>query len=360
MTTIWLVERTVNQRFPFRVSIEQDGRLILAVRAQSHWPGPGQQIFCLRERELDSGELLEPVERVPVASLSRVGRKLTVALDRPMRKRCEFLTVEKPRADGSGTYEQVFFRTESAIRAHRSGGRVELRGTPVALAVVIDSAERYPWTFLNAVVARRKLAVGDYGLLDGERVAAVVERKSFDNLLTDFGSIQALHHQLADLAAAPASALVIEAQFADFLSPHRLRGRWPVAHMARVLGELSALHPRLPILYAGNRKLANSWTHQYFLSLAARRTAPSPQFVMETVARYEAVPRGPGLDEQIRHAAVHELASPFASAELAVRFPDVAVTRVRRVIDQLRREGRLVRIGAGRGAKWVCPETAQP
>jgi hypothetical protein len=34
MPTIWLVERTHSRRFPFRVSIEQDGRVVLAVRAQ--------------------------------------------------------------------------------------------------------------------------------------------------------------------------------------------------------------------------------------------------------------------------------------------------------------------------------------
>jgi hypothetical protein len=103
VTTVWVVERTRSRRFPVRVSIEQDGRLVVAVRAQAPWPGPG--------------------------------------------KRCEFLTVRKERRDGGGSHEQVFFRTESAIRAHRSRGRVELRATAAALAIVIDSAARYPWRF---------------------------------------------------------------------------------------------------------------------------------------------------------------------------------------------------------------------
>jgi hypothetical protein len=47
-----------------------------------------------------------------------VVRKLALVLDRPNLKRCELL-VQKPRREG-GTYEQVFFRTESGIRAHRS------------------------------------------------------------------------------------------------------------------------------------------------------------------------------------------------------------------------------------------------
>ncbi len=49
MSAVWIVERTASRRLPYRASIEQHGRLILAVRAQARWPGPGQQIFCLRE-----------------------------------------------------------------------------------------------------------------------------------------------------------------------------------------------------------------------------------------------------------------------------------------------------------------------
>jgi hypothetical protein len=47
-------------------------------------------------------------------------------LDRPNLKRCELL-VQKPRREG-GTYEQVFFGTESGIRPHRS--RTQLRPGP--------------------------------------------------------------------------------------------------------------------------------------------------------------------------------------------------------------------------------------
>jgi hypothetical protein len=351
-TALWRVERTANRGFPFRISIEQDARLVIAVRAKAVWPGPGQNIFCLREHEADPAEPLELIERVPVASLVRIGRKLTVVLDRPQRKRSEFLSVEKVRRDGGGTYEQIFIRTESGIRAHRSRTRVELRAAPPALTIVVDSAEKYPWRFPGASLTRRKLPVGDYALVIDEHLTAIVERKSFDNILGDIGAVQALHHQLADLASYPVSALVIEAEYRDFLDPARLDGRWPVAHLARVLGELSALHPRLPIIFAGNRASANTWAHNLFLSLGARQAAPSPQLVLEAVARYDAVPRQAGIDEQIRRAATHDVPSPFSIAAVAERFPDVNRPTVRRVIEQLRKEGRLRRIGTGRGALW--------
>jgi hypothetical protein len=83
----WVVARTASRRFPYRISIEQNGQLVLAVRAQARWPGPGQQIFCLRESELDPAEPLQPLERVSVAHLTRLGRKIALVLDRPNRKR---------------------------------------------------------------------------------------------------------------------------------------------------------------------------------------------------------------------------------------------------------------------------------
>lgn len=361
MNATWTVERTLNRRFPFRIAIEQAGRLIFAVRAQAKWPGPGQQIFCLRERQLDLAEPLEPVERVPIAHVRRIGRKLVVVLDRATRKRCEFLVVHKEPSGGSGAYEQVFFRTETGIRAHRSRTRVELRAVgEQRLRVVVDSGERYPWRFPAAEVERRKLPAGDYALVHGEHVVAVVERKTFDNLLTDVGALQALHQQLGDLASYPAAALVVEAQYADFLDPKRLAGRWPASHVARVLAEVAALHPTLPVIYAGNRRLANLWTQRFFEAVAAREAAPPPQLALDVERRYDAYPRAAGVDERIRRAVMAELGDPFVFAELAARFPDTPHTRLRRVLGQLEREGRIERVGAGRGARWRPVQTPRP
>ena len=352
MSSLWIVERTSNRRFPFRVSIEQGGRPIMAFRTQASWPGPGQQIFCLREREHDPAEPLTPVERVPVANVTRIGRKIAIVLDRPTRKRCEFLTVVKPRKGGGGTVEQIFFRTESGIRAHRSRTRVELRGPEVPLHIVIDSMERYPWRFAGATAERRKLAVGDYALVDGGRVLAVVERKSFDNWLSDVGAVQALHQQLADLSSQEPAALVLEADYRDFLDPGRVKGRWPPTHLARVFAEVAALHPRLPVIFAGNRALANAWTERFFRAVAAARAAPELELALTVGARYDAEPRGPGLEVQLREAVLGELPPVFPTTELSRRFPEVPAARIRRLLERLRVEGQLQRSGTGRGTRW--------
>lgn len=349
MPAWWIVERTADARFPWRIRIEQDGRVLLVVRAQSAWPGAGAQVFCLREREADPAEALTPHERVPVAHLARLGRKLSVTLDRPQRKRCEFLTLDKPRKDG-GTYEQIFFRTEAAVRGHRSSKRTELVAN-LPLEVAVDSAERYPWRFPGAHATRRKLPVGDYALLHEQRPVAVVERKTRENFLTDLAELKGLQQQLAELAAYPHAALVLEAPYRDFGDPARL-GRWPAAHVQRVLAELPALFPHVQLVFAGNRKLANLWTQRWFAAVAASLAQPAPDSVREPLAHYRPAPADGGLDTRIRLAILHELPDGFAIASLRQRFPDTPPARLKRILDQLRAEGRLRREGHGRGARW--------
>lgn len=355
MSALWILERTGSPRFPIRIRIEQDGEVLLAVRAQSAWPGPGQQIFCVRERDHDPEEELHPVEEVRVVHLAKVGRKLAVVLDRPLRKRCEFLVVHKPRADGDGSYEQIFFRTESGIRAHRSRTRLELRDAPDGLTIAIDAAERYPWRFPGATTVRRKLAVGDYALMREDCVVAVIERKSFDNLLGDMNAIQALHHLWADLARLERSAVVIEAQYGDFLDARRLAGRWPEPYVARILAELATMHPRLPMIFAGNRKHANLWVERYFAACtvaAADAVNPQLELVTDAVTAFRPADQS-SLDDRIRHSALHALGDRFATTELAVQFADIPTTRLRRILVGLEREGRLVRTGSGRGSRWT-------
>lgn len=350
MRATWRVERTQNPRFPFRVSVEQDGRTLVAVRAKSAWPAPGAQIFCLREREQDPAEHLLLEDLVPVVSFTRIGPKISIVLDRPTRKRCELLFLTKRRASGGEPVEQVFFRTETAIRAHRSRGRVEL-SAHAELDVVIDLQERYPWSFPGARVSRRRLPAGDYALARDERILAVVERKTLDNLLGDFGAIRALHHTLAELEAQPRAAVVIEAQYADFLDPSRTKN-WPPAHTARVLAEMAALHPKLPLVFAGNRKLANAWTVSWFTAVSAGESATLPLFVRETTARYDVPEHEDGVDQRIREAALVRCATPFRATTLRAAVPEATAARVTRVLNALRREGRLTCAGRGSGAAW--------
>ncbi len=350
MNAWWIIERTPDARFPFRIRIEQDGRVLLCVRAQDAWPGPGRQIFCLRESEPDPDETLHEHERVPVAHLARLGRKLSLTLDRARRKRCEFLKLEKPRKDGTGSYEQIFLRTESAVRAHRSAKRTELVAQS-GIEVVIDSQERYPWRFPGASVTRRKLPVGDYALRHDQRLASIVERKTRENFLTDLSQLKGLQQQLAELAAYPHAALVIEAQYRDFGDPRHL-GPWPAAHVQRVLAELAVLFPSVQIVFAGNRKLANLWSQRFFAASAASLARPAPDSVREVTAGYRGSPAEGGLDTRIRLAVINDMPDSFPARLLYHHFPDIPKRRIKRVLDQLREEGRLTTQGQGAGTRW--------
>lgn len=351
MAAVWRVQRTSDARFPLRIVIEQAGRVLFAVRAKAAWPGAGTQVFCLQERDFDPAEPLLDVETVPIAHLARLGRKLSVTLDRANRKRCEFLIVEKPRKDGSGSYEQVFFRTELAVRAHKTSKRAEFSVPRDAeLELVIDSMERYAWSFPGARITRRKLPVGDYALLSDDRPHAIVERKTLPNILADFVELKGLHQQLAELAAWPHAALVIEAQYADFANPAKI-GRWPAAHLLRVMAELPTLFPRVQCIFAGNRKLANVWAQRWFAAVDAALRQPRLPAIAEAVARYEPATDA-GLDARIRHAVLNELPDGFAIDLLRRQFTAVKPARLTRVVNQLRHEGRLTTSGRGRGTRW--------
>lgn len=357
MPAEWIVERTANPRFPFRIRIEQDGRVLVVVRARDAWPGAGTSVFCLREKTLLPDEVLTPHERVPVAHLARIGRKLSITLDRPHRKRCELLKVEKPAPDGGEPHEQLFLRTEVAARAHRTKGRVEVQPTK-ELDVVVDLQERYPWAFPGAQVTRRRLPVGDYALVLGDRVAAVVERKSLENFCNDVGEIKGLHQQFAELGAYAHAAFVIEAQYADLADPKRI-GKWPGTHLLRVVAELTALHPRVPIVFAGNRKLGNVWAHRFFAAVAGASRASLPDAAGEALARYAPRAADGGFETQVRVAVLQALPSSFVIGDLRARCPGVNDARLRQVLNRLRAEGRVRVLGVGKRARWERADRAQ-
>ena len=164
--------------------------------------------------------------------------------------------------------------------------------------------------------------------------------------------IKGLHQQLAELGSYPHAAMVVEAQYADFGNPAKI-GRWPASHLLRVIGEIAALHPAVPLVFAGNRKLANVWTQRFFAGVAAAQHQALPAFVREPVARFDAEPADGGTDTRVRIAAMRELPDAFEFALLRGRFAEVPEPRLRRILNQLRAEGRLRCEGRGRAARWV-------
>jgi hypothetical protein len=350
LSTYWRLQRTGDDKFPYRITLESDGEVTLALRAKDRWPGPQGNVFCLREQEPPEGPV-EELEYIPVTSLNRFGKKLAVTLDRRRQRRCDFLFLTRAYKNKPGEYEQIFFRTQGAVKAHKTRGRTQLFGDH-PITALIDRAERYPWRFSGAETRREPLPAGDYALEVDGRIQALVERKTFDNLLSDFGQIQILHQQLAELATYPHPALVIEAEYGDFLDPKRV-APWPATHTARLIAEIQALHPTLPVIFAGNRKQANEWCHGLFRAVAARLAEPAPEAVAEVQGRYTRSGGEGGWALTVRREVLQELPERFTMAMLRKRFPDREARELRSVLTRMRDEGVLQREGQGRGAVWV-------
>jgi len=213
-------------------------------------------------------------------------------LDRPKNKRCDFLFLTKQYKTRDGEYEQIFWRTQQALQQHKP--KVKLTTyTKSALSIAIDSNERYPWRFPDTLTAREQLPVGDYALKKGQRIHAVVERKTLDNICAEFSRMPIFHQQLSELEAYRNAALVIEANYSDFLNPDKMQ-YYPPAFTARAMAELHALHPNLLIVYAGNRKCACEWALQFFTALTAHMEDLPHHKVSEVIAGYGSPPEATG------------------------------------------------------------------
>jgi hypothetical protein len=282
---LWVLERCANERFPYRLQVIRVQGPWLVLRVQDRWPAANRNIFCLRETEAPpDGEVVEEVERVPIVAFHRRGPRLSVVLDRKRYKRCDFLFLSKEYKNRPGeTYEQIFWVTQQSMRQRRPLARPVLSRSVRELCIRIDSQERYPWRFPQAEVDRGPLRVGDYALMDGDRVVAVVERKTLDNLLADFGAMQVLHQQVAELTSHRYHALVVEAPYADFMNPRKVH-HYSTAFCVRAIAELYALHPGLRVVFCANRKVANEWTRHYFAAIAGvgieeRQNAPPAEHI---------------------------------------------------------------------------------
>lgn len=272
----WVLEHSSDPKFPYRLRIYTRKRdaPMLSLFVQDRWPGASQHIFCLREARLaEDVSIGAEVERVPVVALERYRSRLRVVLARPTRKRCDFQIVEKryknPAPDSPATYEQIFWFTQTAMHQRRPrGARLKTAHGDADLRVRIAADERYPWHLSPFESERGPLPAGDYALIRDGAILAVVERKTFDGLLADFGRLDVLHQRLLELSSYEQHALVVEAPYERFLDPARVH-HWPAAFCARVIGDLYARYPRLRLVFAANRKIAEAWTRNYFAALSA-------------------------------------------------------------------------------------------
>ena len=150
------------------------------------------------------------------------------------------------------------------------------------MTITIDTRERYPYRFAGRPVQceRQALRVGDYAVLAGDALIAVVERKTledFTKALVD----GALNYALADLATVPAAAVVVEERYGALLKDERVQPGWLLELVAR----LQVRYPAVPIVFADSRKLAEEWTYRFLAAALVHHAPPVATRAGDATAR---------------------------------------------------------------------------
>jgi hypothetical protein len=226
------------------------GAVVLKVR--DVWPRTAK-LYC--HRAVGWPDEPDIVERVPVRVCERRGAAVDLVLDRSRENRSQFVFA---RARGR---DVIFWQSARTSRQARPNVAVPTaRAAGLQLEIIVDSHERYPWTFSHqqATTRRRSLPAGDYAVeLDG-RIVAAVERKSLADLVSTLTAGR-MRYLLADLAAVPNAAVVVEDRYSAVFKLEHVRP----AVVADALGEAAARFPTVPIVFAETRPLAQEWAYRF-------------------------------------------------------------------------------------------------
>ena len=238
---------------PFLIRLPlPNGELVL--KARDSWPRTAK-VYCHRaERWPEHPQI---IERVPIRSCQRRGVAIDLVLDRPRENRSQLVFTRI-----QGGREGIFWQTARTTRQARPGIRVPRRRAAdlAHLQILVDSRERYPYKFTQqqASTARRALPAGDYGIADDDQIVAVVERKSLHDLVRRLIDGQ-LTYALADMAAIPRAALVVEDRYSNLF---KLEYTQP-GFVTELLAALTVRYPTVPIHFAETRPLAEEWTYRF-------------------------------------------------------------------------------------------------
>lgn len=351
--TRWLLSQTDGERFPYIITIVKRDQVLLSLLAQDKWPGTKGNIFCYRSEEANLPEPDSILEEVGVLTYDQFGKRLNLVLDRPQKKRCSFLFLTKQYKNKPGEYEQIFWQTQMGLTQRGAGYKLSYYNNQ-SFDIIVDPAERYAWNFPGLRTKVEKIPIGDYAIKDQHGLLAVVERKTFANLLHEFGNLKKFHQQLYELQGYRYSAVVLEATYADFLNADKLKYYQP-AFAKKALAEIQTIHPSLPLIYAGGRKYAIEWTRSFFTSIkgTTQQSQQLPDRVAESVATY-GVSRNlnGGIETEVTRFILDNAGQQVSIQTLRDNFPTLTDTSIRRVLAKLRANNQIRLEGRGKQAKW--------
>lgn len=263
-----------DSRLPYLLHVPVDDGLIFATK--DTWPRTSG-LYChpLPATAWPPVQDVQEVERIPLRACTRRGAAIDIVADRTRENRSQIVFT---RARGR---DMVFWQSPRTRKQSRPGV-----STPTAraaglteLEVIVDSHERYPYTFPQQAVTttRRALACGDYAITLDEQVVAAVERKTMTDLISSLTSGR-LRYALAELATLPRAALIVEHSYAKVFAQDHVRP----AVVADGLAEIQVAWPTIPIVFCDTRKLAEEWTYRWLAAAYTWASTQPPRDVAST------------------------------------------------------------------------------
>jgi hypothetical protein len=301
-----------------RIPLGSDG---IILKARETWPRTSK-VYCHRVDDWPADA--DIVERVPTRSCVRRGAAIDLVLDRGRENRSQ-LVITRVR----GGRQAIFWQTARTTKQARPAVTVpSARAFGVReLEIVVDSHERYPFTFKDQQVSTRSAALeaGDYGVMVDGALTASVERKSLADLVSSMTTGK-LKYQLAGLAAVPRAAVVVEDRYSQVFKSKHVRP----SVIADGIAECHLGWPSVPILFLETRALAQEWTYRFLAAahaaaeqeyggeLAVRALAPAPPLAPPdpTPAEVRAWAVARGLPVSDRGRVRKELVEAYRAARL--------------------------------------------
>ncbi|WP_343602052.1 ERCC4 domain-containing protein [Mycobacterium sp.] len=284
-----------DSRLPYLLRIPQPGGDLL-FRTSGTWPRV-KALYCypVGLHEWPTDPVI--VERLPLRSAQRRGAAIDLIVQRSRENRSQLVFTTARGRDA------VFWQSPRTRKQARPNVR-----TPTAraqgieeLQILVDAHEQYPYRFSTqqAGTLRRALPCGDYGIVVDGLLVASVERKSLVDLVASLTGGK-LRYQVADLAALPRAAVVVEDRYSQLFKLDRVRP----AVVADGLAELQVRWPNVPVVFCETRQLAEEWTYRFLAAAyewAATEHAAlqriSPTRIDVTVLDHAAAAPGPSTAE---------------------------------------------------------------
>jgi hypothetical protein len=258
-----------DSRLKYLLRLPVDGGMVF--RTSGTWPRT-KALYCHPVAAGDWPEEPDIVERAPIRSCVRRGAAIDLILERGRENRSQLVFTSARGRDA------VFWQSPRTRKQARPNVTTPTaRGAGITeLQILVDTRERYAYRFATQQVAvvQRALPCGDYGITLSGRLVAAVERKSLSDLVSSLLNGN-LRYALADLAALPRSAVVVEDRYSQVFKVDWVRP----AVVADGLAELQVRWPGVPIVFLETRQLAEEWTYRYLA--AARVWAETEQAVAE-------------------------------------------------------------------------------